>query len=121
MELSSDTVSRPKTSASVKTKKSANPNERIQRNNSLFRRFSTSSLSQTAFAQKEEISRASLYRRKRIENYGHRVRGRPSSLGKSEYDALVEKIAVAKKKSNTMSLSGVLEAAASLAENRGTP
>jgi hypothetical protein len=42
-------------------------------------------------------------------------------LGKFEYDALVEKIAVAQKSSNTLSLPGVLDAAASLAENRGTP
>jgi predicted DNA-binding transcriptional regulator AlpA len=58
-----------------------------RRNNRAFRRFSSSSLSVTAFAKKEGISRSSIYRRKSIQNYGHRLKGRRSSLGKSEYDA----------------------------------
>ena len=121
MAICSDTVSTLDSSNSVSSIKPLYSYDHVKRNNSLFRRFSTSTLSQTAFSQKEEISRSSLYRRKSIPDYGHRVRGRRPSLRKFEYDALVEKIAVAQKSSNTLSLPGVLDAAASLAENRGTP
>jgi hypothetical protein len=55
MALCSDTVSTPNNSTSVESIKPQYKTEPIQRNNSLFRRFSTSSLSQTEFSQKEEI------------------------------------------------------------------
>ncbi len=80
MAPSSDTVSGPNTSDSDEPIYSESNHQRTQRNNCLFRRFSTTSLSQTAFALKEEISRSSLYRRKSIQNYCHRLKGHRSSL-----------------------------------------